>query len=70
MSDWTQTVTVQTLVGTVFITVVLLLVVHLALLVYFSVRFKLLRSRVENLEFEMRTVAAKVGLIPAGGPKS
>ena len=63
MSDWTQTVTIQQLIGTIFITVVLLLVVHLCTVVYFMVRLKLLRNRVASLEFESKIMAEKLGLI-------
>ncbi len=64
MIDWTQTVTLQQAVGMVFLSVVLLLVLLLTSFVYFWVRLKQLRSRVANLEFEMKLVAKQAGLIP------
>jgi len=69
MIDWTQTLTLQQAVGTAFLSVVLLLGLLLANFVYFSVRLKHLRSRVANLEFEMKIVAEKVGLIPKSEPE-
>ena len=69
MIDWNQTVTLQQAVGTAFLSVVLLLGLLLANFVYFSFRLKRLRSRVANLEFEMRVVAEKVGLIPKSESK-
>ena len=65
MTDGTQAVTIQQAVGTMFISVVLLLVLILAIVVYFSVRLKLLTARVASLEFELKVVAEKLGLIPA-----
>ena len=68
MIDWAQTVTVQQAVGTTFLAVVLLLVLLLANTVYFWVRLKLLSSRVASLEFELKVVAEKVGVIPSSKP--
>ena len=67
--DWTQSVTLQQVVGLVFITAVLLLGLLLATWVYFGVRMKLLRNRVASLEFEMKVVAKTVGLIPKKEPE-
>jgi len=64
MIDWTQPVTLQQAVGTAFLSVVLLLGLLLASFVYVWVQIKLLRSRVANLEFEMKIVAKQAGLIP------
>lgn len=69
MIDWTQTVTLEQTVGTAFLLVVFLLVLLLASFVYFCIRLKLLRSRVASLEYEMKIVAEKVGLIPVSKPK-
>ena len=66
MTDWNQTVSLQQVVGTAFLSVVLLLVLLLASFVYFWLRLKYLSSRVANLEFEMKLVAQKAGLIPKG----
>ena len=66
MTDWTQAVSLQQGVGTAFLCVVLLLVLLLATVVYFSVRLKLLNSRVANLEYELKAVAQKLGLAPKG----
>ena len=67
--DWTQTVTLQQSVSLAFLVVVLLLVLLLAISVYFAVRMKLLRHRVASLEFELKVVAEKVGLLPASKPE-
>ena len=64
MIDWTEPVTLQFVAGVVFLTAVLILVLLLGTVVYFSVRLKVLKNRVANLEYEMTVMAEKLGLIP------
>jgi len=68
MIDWTATVSLQFVVGAVFLSAVLLLVLLLGTVVYFAVRLKLLASRVASLEFELKAVAEKLGLITVSKP--
>ena len=57
-----DTVSLQFVVGAVFLAAMLLLVLLLGTVVYFAVRLKLLTSRVASLEFELKAVAEKLGL--------
>jgi hypothetical protein len=68
MINWTQTVTLQQAVGTTFLSIILVLVLLFATFMYLWLRLKYLGRRVTNLEYELKIVAEKLGLIPRSEP--
>ena len=63
MARWDVVVTLQSLVGAAIIAIVLLLLPIVASFVYFSKRTKVLRRQIAILEFEMKIVAGRLGMM-------